>query len=247
MNKSLRWWEWLACLALIVVLSLVLVLPTLARANTRKGLRLCQYNMKQLHAAIKMYASESSGSRLPPRSPIPGNWTTDPNALYPEYLADLSVFICPASPRAHADAFTLRRTLEHPGEPVGRPHPDCVSSEFYIYLGHMVTHDDMALALYRASHEAPPEALIDADIQMPIRGFDMLRDSGPGLPILWERIPEFDDEFPHGRKGINVLHMDGHVMFVPYDPYNGAADFPVTYVSAQTFSRDVPRLSVDCY
>ncbi len=247
MRRPLRCWEWLTGMGLIVCLTVLIVLPALSRANEKKGLRSCQHNLKQMGLAFKMYAHESPGERFPPRSPIPGNWIVDPHRLYPEYLRDLSHFICPSSPRANADTFTLRRRLEHPDAQIGQLHPDCVSSAFYIYLGHVVNHDEMALALYRASHETPPELLVDRDIQAHIPGFDMLRDGGRGTPIMWERIPEFDDEFPHGKKGINILHMDGHVMFVEYNPYNAATDFPVTYISAQTFCRDVPHLSIDCY
>ena len=194
-----------------------------------------------------MYANESSGGHWPPRSPIHGNWIVDPHALYPEYIQDLRLFVCPASPRAAPNTFTLRGTLEHPGAQVGQMHPDCVASEFYIYLGHAVNHDEVALALYQASYQAPPELLVDLEIQVHTPGFDVHRDGGSGMPVMWERIPESDDAFPHRRRGINILHMDGHVKFVEYDPYNAATDFPVTYISAQTFSRDVPRLSVDCY
>jgi len=64
---------------------------------------------------------------------------------------------------------------------------------------------------------------------------------------MWDRIPEAEDTFPHGTPGINVLHMDGSVVFVEYNAYNTPNNFPATYICAETFCRDVPRLSVDCY
>jgi len=219
----------------------------LKRARTQSGMRSCQSNLKQLALAFKMYANESPGERWPPRSPIPGNWGVDVHKMYPEYVYDLNLFICPSSPRATVDTFTLRRNREHPGEQIGQMHPDCVSSEFYIYLGHAVNHDEVALALYQASREVPPEALGDLEIQVEIPGFDLMRAGASGTPVMWERIPERDKDFPHGSRGINVLHMDGSAIFVEYDPYNAATNFPATYISAQTFCRDAPRLSGDCY
>lgn len=246
MIKNMGWREYLACIGAVACL-LLIALPMLSRAHDRNAMNSCQHNLKTIGIALKMYANESRGNAYPPRSPIQGNWIVNPRSIYPEYLSDLSHFICPGSPRAHPGAFTLRRNRDHPGTPPGQLHPDCVSSEFYIYLGVAVNHDDMALALYQASHVVPPELLADLDLQVEIAGFNKQRDTGSGMPIMWERIPEFDHEFPHRSRGINILHMDGHVMFVDYDPYNAASDFPVTYISAQSFCRDIARLSMDCY
>lgn len=247
MNKTIEWWEWAVCMAVIVCLGLLFGPPLLSRAGGDAHRASCQYNMKQMWQAFRMYASESPGERYPPRSPIPGNWTVDPHSLYPEYLADLGHFICPGSPRATPETFRLRRNFEHPGTQPGEMHPDCVSSEFYIYLGHAVSHDDTALRLYEASLETPPELLTTLDVSVHVPGFDALDSYRGGLPIMWDRIPESGSDFPHGQRGINVLHMSGHVTFVEYDPYNGPGNFPATYISAKTFCRDRPRLSVDCY
>jgi len=75
--------------------------------------------------------------------------------------------------------------------------------------------------------------------------------TGPGssngaIPIMWGRVPLDDWEFSHRPAGTNVLHQDGHVQFVPYSPLSNSSNFPATYIAAETFGNDAPRLSVDC-
>jgi len=248
MNKELRWSEWVVCMIITLCAALLFVMPMLSRSTRITRTSLCQSNLKNLGFAFLMYAEEHAGY-LPPRSAIPGNWIVEPKSVYPEYVADLRAFICPDSPRGTEDTFRLRSALEHPEEQIGQLHPDCVSSAFYIYLGHSIDHDDLALAFYEAYLTAPNKLLVDMTIHLTMPGYeDYDTRYHYGLaPILWDRIPESPSDFPHGRRGINVLHMHGNVEFIEYDPYNPSGKFPATYISAQTFSRDAPRLSVDCY
>jgi type II secretory pathway pseudopilin PulG len=118
---------------LIAVLGAIL-LPALTPAREGARRASCANNLKQMGLAFKMYANEWNGC-WPPISSVRNNWMADMRAVYPEYLTDLSVLICPSSPFADEYTFQLRDDYYHPGADIGSYHPDCVSSLFYNYTG----------------------------------------------------------------------------------------------------------------
>jgi len=107
-----------------------------------------------------MYANEWNG-RFPPLNPVPHNWMLDGWAVYPEYLTDLSVFICPDSPFADDYTFRLRDDFDHRGAIIGSYHPDCLSSLFYNYTGYFIESNEMAAAVFNAYYEMPYEAFVN--------------------------------------------------------------------------------------
>jgi len=232
---------------LITVLAAVL-LPALARPREAARRASCANNLKQMGIVFKMYANESNGC-WPPISPVPNNWMVDMRRVYPEYLSDLSVLICPSSPFADKYTFRLRDDYYHPGAPIGAYHPDCVSSLFYNYTGFTIQSSEMAVALFDAYYGLSPEVFADRDVQLniPVWAVSDRGDGHPGVPVLWDRVSVDEREFSHRPVGGNVLYMDGHVEFVPYSYYNDWSYFPMTPVAAETFGSVIPRLSSDCY
>ena len=100
--------ELLVVIAIIGILAAIL-LPALARARESARRSSCANNLKQWGLVYKMYANESEGQMLPPMQTIDENGELDfclgprVSAVYPEYLTDPAVAVCPSDPDIDVD------------------------------------------------------------------------------------------------------------------------------------------------
>jgi len=242
-------------LVAILLVGGALLMPALAHSHRQNPMSACQNTLKQWGLIAKMYSCEHDG-QYPQSSPIRNNWIMDMAAVYPEYLSDPKLLMCPNSPAIDysKEPFSLHKNDGHPSGVIGEFHPDCAMSLCYIYTGYALNSDVDVMALACSLRNGFPVDLPRLhDIEMPSRDgaptpSERLKAEQLALwqstqPLMWDRINLQSGTSNHTPAGANVLYCDGHVEFIRRDAKR--EQFPVTAICAEAFS-EMPRISADC-
>ena len=136
--------ELVVVVAIISILTAIL-LPALERARTSARRSSCQSNLKQWGLVFKMYGSEAKGMKYPPLQLANMNPLAEAYlklaaaagpavaAIYPEYLADFRITICPSDLRYTAAEVTEPITWNGNTQPMLAMKPEEIDAT-YAYL-----------------------------------------------------------------------------------------------------------------
>jgi prepilin-type processing-associated H-X9-DG protein len=200
----------------LLVLVVSVTLYFLGHARLFNERRACEENLKLMASVFRAYMQGNPDGFYPELDPTPGRLAPKWDAVYPKFLKNPYILVCPANKNAP--------TL--PANPTAQDVALVTDDHSYWYFGYVLPNEEIFqrfVHAYRREATAGNAFLEDLNdghgslimrLRDGVAGYFVSDVSGEAsfsekIPIVMERPDN------HGGGG-HVLYLDGHIEFIPY-------------------------------